>query len=131
MATVEYTKYSFNHPPTLVKADYEILKELLTENPSYKLNPPSNFFETFKVELIFLSVGSVGFLIAYLDIAEWLNWVGGIPAFLAITSLFSFIPSLFSYSGFATAKSGYYFYLKRDIIESDNYNEFLILRNNR
>jgi hypothetical protein len=131
MATIQYTTYKFNKPPIISSDDYETLKEILTLKPEYNLNPPSSFIETFKVELIFLGVGAIGFLIASLDLAEWLNWVGGIPAFLAFGSLFSSVPSMFSYLGFLSDKSNYYNKLKRDITKSSNYTEFTNLINKR
>lgn len=131
MATIQYTTYRFNRPSLISSDDYETLKEILTERPEYNINPPSSFVETFKGELLFLGIGAVGFLIASLDLAEWLNWVGGIPAFFAFFSLFSFVPSMLSYLGFISDKSSYYSELKRDIIKSNNYNEFTNLRTKR
>lgn len=131
MATIEYTKYQFNKPPLIANDDYEILKEILTENPDFNINPPSSFFETFKRELSILGIGAIGFLIASLDLVEWLNWVGGIPAFFAFFSLLSFVPSMSSYLGLLSDKSRYYKRLKKDVLKSSNYEEFLILRNNR
>lgn len=131
MATIQYTTYRFNRPPLISSDDYETLKEILTERPEYNINPPSSFVETFKGELIFLGIGAVGLIIASLDLAEWLNWVGGIPAFFAFGSLFSFVPSMLSYLGFISDKSSYYGKLKRDIIKSNNYTEFTNLRNKR
>ncbi len=131
MARIQYTTYRFNQPPLISSGDYETLKEILTEKPEYNLNPPSSFIETFKGELIFLGIGAIGMLIASLDLAEWLNWVGGIPAFFAFGSLFSFVPSMFSYLGFLSDKSSYYGKLKKDINKSSNYAEFTKLRNKR
>lgn len=129
MARIQYTIYRFNIPQTITLNDYETLKEILVQMPKFNINPTSNFMETFKVELIFLGIGGLGLFIASLDIAEWLNWVGGIPAFLAFGSLFSFVPSMFSYIDFVSDKSNYYKILKKDIIKSNNYNEFLNMRN--
>lgn len=131
MATIQYTTYRFNKPPLISSDDYETLKEILTERPDYNINPPSSFVETFKGELIFLGIGAIGLLIVSLDLAEWLNWVGGIPAFFAFFSLFSFVPSMLSYLGFVADKSSYYGKLKGDIIKSNNYTEFINLRNKR
>lgn len=131
MATIQYTTYRFNTPPTLIESDYETLKQLLSENSHHNINPPSSFVETFKGQLIFLGIGALGLLIASLDLAEWLNWVGGIPAFIAFFSLFSFVPSMFSYLGFLSSKSSYYSRLKNDIIKSNNYKEFIDLRKRR
>jgi hypothetical protein len=131
MATIQYTTFRFNKPVLLSDVDFETLKEILNESPEYNINPPSNIYETFKGELILLGVGVIGLLISSLDIAEWLNWVGGIPAFIAFLSLLSFIPSLFSYLSFLSVKFNYYRKLKNDIIKSTNYAEFLNLRNKK
>lgn len=124
MATIQYTTYKFNRPSLISGDDYETLKGMLIERPEYNINPPSSFVETFKGELEFLCIGAIGLLIASLDLAEWLNWVGGIPAFLAIFSLLSFAPSMISYLGFVTDRFIYYFKLRRDIIKSSNYAKF-------
>lgn len=80
---IQYTTYRFNRPPFISSDDYETLKEILTEITDYNMNSPSSFVETFKGELIFLSIGSVGLIIASLDLAVWLNWGGGLLAFLS------------------------------------------------
>ena len=104
---------------------------ILNEKSSYNLTPPSGFVETFYGELIILGIGAAGYLLATLDLAEWLNWVGGVPAFIAFLSLFSFVPSMISYLSFISDKASYYSKLKSDIIKSNNYNEFTNLRNKR
>jgi hypothetical protein len=130
MATIKYTTYRFNKPPLITNGEYEILKEILTQKPEYNIEPPSNFVETFKYEFILLGIGGVGFLIVLLKI-DALFWVGGIPAILAFFSLFGLIPSIFSYLGFLSDKGNYYLDLKKDIIKSNNYTEFIKLRNNK
>ena len=128
MATIQYKTYQFNYPSTLIESDYLILKEVLTNDPKFNINPKSNFIETFKSELIFLLIGLLGGILASLEIAEWLNWVGGIPALFAFGSLFSFVPSLFSYLGYLEDKYNYYKKLKKDIIKASDYEDFIIYR---
>ena len=125
MATFQYTKYQFNRPPLINEKDYEVLKEHLIQNPNYNLNPPSNFFETFKLFIIFFGIGIIGIIIIILDIAEFLNVVGGIAAFVTLFQMVYFIPSLLSYVGYLMDKSHYYSNLKSNIIESNSYNDFL------
>lgn len=132
MATVQYTKYHFNRPPRLIQKDYEILKEILTENENFNLNPPSYFIGTFKGELIFLGIGIFAGVIAAAEIAEWLTVVASILGVMVGYAFFtSFLPSFSSFFDFLSAKASFYRKLKRDIIKSTNYNEFLTLRNNR
>jgi len=54
MVTIQNTQYSFNHPLTSSKYNYEIFKEPLSVNPSCKLNAISNFMDTVNGELIYL-----------------------------------------------------------------------------
>jgi hypothetical protein len=131
MATIRYTTFTFSKPPQISSDDYVTLKEVLTQRPDYNINPPSSFVELFKGELIFLGIGTFGFLIASLDLEEWLNVVGSIPAIFAFFLLFSFVPSLISYLVFISDKSRYYSILKQDLIKSNSYAEFTILRNKR
>ncbi len=129
MATIQYTCYRFNPPSLLKENDFNTLKDLLHYNSRLNINPNSSFIETFKVELIMFGIGIICGFIASFDIAEWINWIFGIPAFLvAGTFVFSFIPSFFSYLGFVSDKSNYYSRLKKDIIKSNTYSDFINIR---
>lgn len=65
---------------------------------------------------------------ASLEIADWLNGIGSMFAIIAFFSLFSYLPSMFSYLGFVSDKSSYYKKMKIDIIKSTNYEHFKSLR---
>jgi hypothetical protein len=127
----EYISFRFIKPQILSYSDYEIIKIRLTFNPHFKLSPTNDFFEDFKVHLIFLGVGVIGGLILFLDIADWLELVGVILVISAIFSLFSFVPSLLSYLGFVSDQAFYYSSLKKDILKSKDYTEFINLRSGR
>jgi cytochrome c biogenesis protein CcdA len=132
MATIQYTRYSFNKPPDLTESDYKTLKELLNDNSKLNINPTSSFIQTFKVELIMLGIGIISGFIAFIDIAEWINWIFGIPAFIAGWGfIFSFLPSFLTYIDFVFDKSRYYSKLKRDIIKSKTYIDFNNIREKR
>lgn len=128
MATISYTKYAFRNPPPINENEYNILKNILTSNPKYNLNPPSSFFENFKMYLILIGIGAVSLSIALLDIANVINWITGIIAFIGIGQLLSFIPSLFSYLEYLGDKKSYYSNLREDINKSKDYSEFLAFR---
>jgi hypothetical protein len=132
MATIQYTSYNFNIPSALAEIDYKTLKELLNANPKLNINPISSFIETFNIELKFLGIGIICASVASFDIAEWLNWVFGIPAFIiGSTFIFNLIPTFFSYFGYLSEKSGYYSKLKKDIIKSQTYIDFNNIREDR
>ncbi|TRW98003.1 hypothetical protein [Flavobacterium gawalongense] len=132
MAKIQYTSYIFNKPPDLSEKEYKIMKELFNDNPKLNINPVSSFNKTFKVEIIFLGIGIICGLIASFDIANWLNLVFGIPSFIiGITFVFSFIPSFFSYLGFLSDKSNYYSNLKKDIIKTSTFTDYINLREKR
>jgi hypothetical protein len=132
MATIQYTSYRFNPPSPLKEDDFNTLKELLNDNSRLNINPNSSFIETFKVELIIFGIGIICGFIASFDIAEWINLIFGIPAFfIGISFLLSFLPSFFSYLGFVSDKSSYYSKLKKDIIKSNTYIDFINIREKR
>ncbi|SDH89619.1 hypothetical protein SAMN04488062_11727 [Flavobacterium omnivorum] len=132
MAKIQYTSYNFNIPSALAEMDYKTLKELLNANPKLNINPTSSFIETFNTELKFLGIGIMCGAVASFDIAEWINWVFGIPAFIiGSTFIFNLLPTFFSYFGYLSEKSSYYSKLKKDIIKSQTYIDFNNLREKR
>jgi hypothetical protein len=132
MAKFQYTSYTFNKPPDLPEKEYKIMKELFNDNPKLNINPFSSFYKTFKVEIIVFGIGIICGLIASFDFANWLNLVFGIPAFIiAGTFIFSIIPSFFSYLGYLTDKSKFYSNLKRDIIKTNTFTDYINLREKR
>jgi hypothetical protein len=132
MATIQYTSYNFSIPSALTEMDYKTLKELLNENPKLNINPTSSFTETFKSDLIILGIGVVSGFIAYCEITEWIDLIFGILAFIVCFFMFfSFIPSFMSYIDFVFDKSSYYSKLKKDIIKSQTYIDFINIREKR
>lgn len=123
MARIQYTTYSFSKPNEIGQVDFDILKEVLTTNPQHSINPGSNFVETFNIELKVIAAAIVGLIILSFDV-EVLNWIGGIAAFFGFGMLFSFVPSALSYLGFMSEKASYYSKLKKDILQSKDYEEF-------
>ena len=132
MAKIQYTSYSFNSPPDLHENKYDALKKLLKENAKLNINPKSNFIETFKIELILLIAGIICGFIAYLEFAEWISLTFGIPAFvIGFSFIFNIIPSFLSYCGFLSDQSSYYSRLKKDIVKSSTYKDFINIREKR
>lgn len=124
---IQYTKFEFKRPIILSESEYNTLKTLLSQNSKYKLNLKSNFIVAFKFYLYFLGVAAIGILITFLDIAEWLNFIAAIPLFIAFyLFLFSFLPSIVSYFEFLEDKSYYYSKLKKVIINSRDYSDYLL-----
>ncbi|MFT5251137.1 MAG: hypothetical protein ACI87N_000108 [Flavobacteriales bacterium] len=129
MAKIQYTSYDFNIPSELEESDYKTIKELLNDNGQLKITPYSSFIETFKRELIMLGIGVLCGYIASFDIAEWINWVFGIPAIMAgYIFLFSFAPSFITYIDFMFDKRRYYSKLKKNILKSNSYIDFINIR---
>ena len=98
MATFSYTKYTFYIPKALVENDYVILKEILTSNSKYNLNPPSGFdslFAHLKLFLIFVGVGILGVLMLVLSPDSFLSVIGIFLIVIGGGALLSGIISLF------------------------------------
>jgi hypothetical protein len=87
------------------------------------LCPKSSFLETFKTDFIFFAIAIVGALLTLPDI-DWLNLIGGFAVLIGFFSLFSFVPSFFSYLSFLSSRALYYRRLKKHIINSDTFKDF-------
>jgi hypothetical protein len=132
MAKIQYTSYDFNSPPDLKENKYVAIKKLLNENFKLNINPKSSFIETFKAELIALVAGIICGFIAYLEFAEWISLIFGILAFvISFSFIFSIIPSFLSYCGFLSDQSSYYSKLRKDIVKSSTYKDFINIREKR
>jgi hypothetical protein len=123
MATIRYTTYSFNRPSEIMEYEFVEIKELLKRNKSISLCPKSSFLETFKTDFIFFAIAIVGALLTLPDI-DWLNLIGGFAVLIGFFSLFSFVPSFFSYLSFLSSRALYYRRLKKHIINSDTFKDF-------
>ena len=131
MATFEYTKFSFNRPQRLEEKDYKCLKLFLMENPNHSLNPKTSFFQTFKIEIIFIGVAIVSATMEYVKAPEWIQWILILPAIIGIFSALRLFLSSFSYVGFVMNKYLYYKRLKNDVLRSKDYNDFIRIRVDR
>jgi hypothetical protein len=123
MATIRYTTYSFNRPTEINEVAFVELKGLLKMNSDLSLNPKSSILENFKLDFIFFGIAIVGGLLASTNI-DWLSAIGGFAVIVGFFNLFSFIPSFSSYMSYLSSKETYYRRLKKDIINSDTYNDF-------
>ena len=146
MPRIEYTTYQFTKPPLPTQQNYILLKNILEQNPDHSLNPKSSFKETFLVEIltcgsmlgIAIAGGVLGGLISLIDSIKWLQLIGYlillvsglllIGTFLRIPSL---LLSILAYSAFVGDKWIYYNTLKKDIVKSGSYEEFLKRRKNK
>ena len=132
MATIQFTTFTFIPPPYPRESEYENLKRSLMKNPKAKISPPSQgFFRTFKFEILYLGTGVLGLFLALMDLAKFLNVIGGIVAFVAFFGLFSFVPSFFSYSIFVLDRRRHYIRIKKDVLSVQNYEEFMELQERR
>jgi hypothetical protein len=131
MATIEYRTFHFKKPETLNQKDFETLKKILSEKPFFNINPMNSFWNNFKGDFFVLGVSLLGLIIAFLEISEWLSIICAFIMLMGVFHLFRFIPSLISYIGFIVEKASYYKKLKKDIIVSKNYIEFLNYRSKK
>ena len=132
MANFYYRTFVFKRPALISLGQYESLKMILLSNPAHKIKPPGNdFFVSFKSELAGILAGLLGGIILEFNFNEFLNVIGGILAFLSLGFLLSFIISFFSYLHFMWDKFKYYKQLKKDIIKTNSYDEFILLQEKR
>ena len=123
---IQYTKFDFNQPKVLGESDYNTLKALLSKNPKCKFAPKLNLIVAFNYYLYLFGISAIAVLVLILDLAEWLNIIAAIPLFIAFyTFLFSFIPTMVSFLEYLNDKSKYYSKLRKVVINSSDYSEYL------
>jgi hypothetical protein len=142
MPRIEYTTYQFTRPALPSEHSYGLLKKILLQNPGHSLNPKSSIRETFRFEIIFyptvVGVGLIGTLLSEATSIEWIKTVGeiilgiaGIAGIIGFFHLLSFFLSFMSFLGFLLEKWSYYRSLKKDIIETSTYEDFVKRRKNK
>lgn len=125
MATISWVKYQFNIPDQLNEENYNILKYNFMHTPGYVPFPKGGFFKTFKISSIIL--GSSAFVQTFwpfqVDVLATIAAIGLFLLFGAVLSGIYF--SWGSYLLFMMDRHSYYSKLKKRIIASSSYNDFL------
>ncbi len=146
MPRIEYTSYQFTRPALPSEHSYGLLKKILLQNPSHSLNPKSSIKEAFLPELnSFLRSMGIGILVFLLGVfisvwerIEIFKWISGL--FFVVSGLillgaffwiFRLILSFASFMAFRLEKWSYYHSLKKDLIKTNTYEEFLRRRKNK
>lgn len=121
---IEFTKFEFKTPKILSEQEYKMIKDLLKQNPKYRLNHKTSFIKQFKNYLYIYGFVAICTFIEMLNVAEWFKIVSMISVLIAFFSLFSFIPSAISFLEFLNDKSKYYSKLKKLLLNSFDYSDF-------
>lgn len=136
MTTVEIRTYKFIPPPILSERDYNDIKNALNREPELNIEPSARFKDEFKVGYQFLKWGVIIIIVATIlnfifyggkGDTIFIPFMAG-PAILIFTALILHGRTLNSFSNFQDVKSLYYTKLKKDIIESNSYLEFIRLQ---
>jgi hypothetical protein len=117
--------YTFYKPHIISEKEFLIFKEIFNENPKYSITPKNAFWQEFKIEMWGL------FLIIIFKLLS-LKWKEF--EFLFLFGIFVVIIGLFqgtgssmeSYFDYIRIKNKYYKDLKTTIINSKDYNEFVL-----
>lgn len=72
---IEYIAYKFRKPFPLTEYQYNVFKYNLMMNPKYKIAPKNNFYEDFKVYIIYISICILLILIGLIPLYSWLEWL--------------------------------------------------------
>jgi hypothetical protein len=130
MPSISYTKFQFKRPAEYGEFEYRRMKELLIDDPNYKLGNQPEWTTEFTVRLIIMIAGILAFLFSKVVSESLVNWFN----FITILSLIptsSFVLTLSSYLRYNSASSKYYDKLKNDIMKTNDYVDFLALRRKR
>jgi hypothetical protein len=139
---VPYKKFNFRKPEELDVHDYYGYKRILRNNDRISITPKFNYKEIFENEIgilkfifyLFLSsfVLKTVYKLFHFNFLRELHVIplviGGL--FFGV-SWFSFLPTIISFWEYKTDEKKYFNQLKRDILLSKGYPEFLIIRNDR
>ena len=125
MATIRYVKYQFNYPELLSEENYNILKYNFKHTPGYAPFPKGGFFKNFKISSIIC--GASAFVQTFWIFQEdFTDTIAGIGLFLIFGCLISGVMfSWLSFLQFMIDRHSYYSKLKKAIIASSNYNDFI------
>ncbi len=136
---VPFKKFYFRKPNDLDTHGYYKLKMKLRKNESFSIIPNFNYRETFENEIGVLKFIFYSFLASILlkslsnlfDIKIF-HELHGIPLYLGglvfVFSCLSFIPTIISLWEYKVDEYKYFNQLKKDILLSSSYPDFLIIR---
>lgn len=139
---VPYKKFHFRKPEEIDTHDYYGYKRILRNNDRISITPKFNYKEIFENEIgllkfifyIFLSSFTLKILSKIFDI-NILRELYVIPfvigGLLFGFSWLSFLPTLISFWDYKTDEKKYFNQLKKDILLSNSYPEFLSLRDGK
>jgi hypothetical protein len=127
MARVTYTtvNYSFIKPNLISEKEFFIYKDIFKENPNYDISPKSGFWQEFEFLKWLLIIIAIGGLISLIwEDLEFIPALGGIVFVMYL--VYGGGQTLINYLEYTGVKNKYYKDLKTTIINSKDYNEFVI-----
>ncbi|MFM7015095.1 MAG: hypothetical protein ACKOX3_02095 [Bacteroidota bacterium] len=139
---VPYKKFNFRKPDELDVHDYYGYKRILRNNDRISITPKFNYKETFENEIGLLKFIFYTFLSSFvlkimykISDVNFLRDLHVIPFLLGGLlfgfSWLSFLPTIISFWDYKTDEKKYFNQLKKDILLSNSYPEFLIIRDGR
>ncbi len=132
MLRIVYSKYKFTNPDLFSLKEYENIKEMMQKKPDYKIQPKINFLRAFKLEisifiLIFFSA-LIGLSLVFLYPNLIIFFIVFVIILISIGVILRFLFSLEYYFEYINDHKLFYDKLKDDVINSTNYEDFLIIR---
>lgn len=126
--TTVVTKYNFNKPPILSLEEYNSYKQILNIEPTYSFSPKSEFWKEFSTIKWLLIVFVSSLLIALITDIEFFGIIGILCfSFVLLIIVSGEGSSMLSYNKYENKKNEYFEKLKKAIINSNNYEEFISL----
>ena len=124
MATIQYTKYTFQKPSLIDENSYNIIKLNLKNTPNYKPFPMDSFWEKFKISILSYIVGGpIAIILGSLGIG-FLEVISSIYALGLFGGCASIMPEWISYLKFLRHRKYYFSRLIKKLEVSKNYIEF-------
>lgn len=134
MATYTVTTYHFTPPPLINETVFKVLKERLEADPKFIFEPTAKFSDEypilswiFKSNLIAIPLGIIILLLEprsngfWSDVAEFCF----LPLAISFIAIVFGHQSILSYNDYLADKRKYYRRLRKNILSSHDYGEFL------
>ena len=105
MATIQYTKYSFNSLSLIHEKRQSVVKHKIQSDPSFNPFKEEAFNEKYKILILLYVTGvTVALLLATREV-DSLKVIGGIYSVLTIFGFFSLVPEWMSYFSYLISKN--------------------------
>ena len=123
MPKVIVYRYGYDKPPLMPEDEFISYKQIFSADPNYSMSPKSDFWDEFPVTKwgLILTIGGLLLVLMYDNLAFILVF----GMFILFFGMMGEGESMFNYSSMLSKRQRFFDNLKKIIIESRNYYEYI------